>query len=42
VDCLIEVENAALRLEVVDNGRDAEAREPDGHGHTGMRQRAQM
>ena len=42
VDCLIEVANAALRLEVVDDGRGAEPRQPDGHGHTGMRERAQM
>jgi signal transduction histidine kinase len=42
LDCLIEVENVALRLEVVDDGRGAEPREPDGHGHTGMRERAQM
>jgi signal transduction histidine kinase len=42
VDCLLEVEDAALRLEVVDDGRGAEPRQPDGHGHTGMRERAQM
>jgi signal transduction histidine kinase len=42
LDCLIEVKNAALRLEVVDDGQGAEPREPDGHGHIGMRERAQM
>ena len=40
--CLIQVENGALRLEVVDDGAAAEQGAPDGHGHTGIRERTQM
>ncbi len=42
VNCLIQVDDAVLRLEVVDNGRATEQQEPDGHGHTGIRERTQM
>ena len=42
LDCLIEVQDAAVRLEVIDNGHGADPQQPDGHGHTGMRERTQM
>jgi len=42
LDCLIEVDDAAVRLQVVDDGRGADPPEPDGHGHTGMRERTHM
>jgi len=42
VDCLIEVENTTVRLQVVDNGHGSDPEQPDGHGHTGIRERTQM
>jgi signal transduction histidine kinase len=42
LDCLIEVENAALRVTVVDDGRGPTQLQPNGHGHTGIRERTQM
>ena len=42
LDCLVEVDDAAVRLEVVDDGHGADPPEPDGHGHTGMRERTHM
>ncbi len=42
LDCLIEVDDAAVRLQVVDDGRGADPPEPDSHGHTGMRERTHM
>jgi signal transduction histidine kinase len=42
LDCLIQVERAALRVDVVDDGLAAGQLDPDGHGHTGIRERTQM
>ena len=42
LDCLVEVDDATVRLEVVDDGHATDPPEPDGHGHTGMRERTHM
>jgi signal transduction histidine kinase len=42
LDCLIQVEDAALRVAVVDDGQAVGQLDPNRHGHTGIRERTQM